>query len=50
MKITITVGSAILEAELNDTATAIKIAKSLPVRSTFNTWGDEIFFTVPVEA
>jgi len=50
MKITITVGSVILEAELNDTITAGKIVDILPVRSTFNIWGDEIYFTVPVEA
>jgi hypothetical protein len=50
MKITITVGSVILEAELNDTITAGKIADILPVRSAFNLWGDEIYFTVPVEA
>ncbi len=37
-------------AELNDSPTAKKIAAALPIRSSFNTWGDEIYFPIPVEA
>ena len=50
MKIRITVGKLAMMAELNDTETARKIATALPIRSSFNTWGDEIYFSVPVEA
>ena len=50
MRIRITVGEVALEAELNDTATAAKIGEALPMRSSFNTWGDEIYFSIPVDA
>jgi hypothetical protein len=39
-----------MEAELNDTPTAQKIAAVLPLRTSFNTWGDEIYFAIPVDA
>ena len=50
MKIRINVGDLSLEAELNDTPTARKVAEALPMRSSFNTWGDEIYFGISVEA
>ena len=50
MKIRINVGDLSMEAELNDTPTARKVAESLPIRTSFNTWGDEIYFAIPVEA
>ena len=50
MRIRITVGDVALEAELNDTAAAAKIGEVLPIRSSFNTWGDEIYFSIPVDA
>ena len=50
MRIKITVGSLSMEAELNETLTAKKVADALPIRSAFNTWGDEFYFTIPVEA
>lgn len=50
MRIKIAVGEIALEAELNDTATAEKIGAALPIRSSFNTWGDEIYFSIPVDA
>jgi hypothetical protein len=50
MDIKITVGHVALEAELNDTPTAKKIAEVLPLKTSFNTWGDEIYFAIPVEA
>lgn len=49
-KIKITVGKLDLEAWLNDTKTATKVFEALPMTSTINTWGDEIYFTIPVEA
>jgi len=50
MKIRITVGKVAVAAEPNDTETARKIAAALPLRCAFNTWGDEIYFSIPVEA
>ena len=50
MKIRITVGSVILDAELNDSPTARKITEILPFRGDFNTWGDEIYFSIPVDS
>ena len=50
MKIRIIVGKVSLEAELSDTPTAKKIAQILPFEGTFNTWGDEIYFEIPVQA
>ena len=50
MKIKIIIGDLAMEGELNDSATAQKIAKALPITADFNTWGDEIYFTIPVNA
>ncbi len=49
-KIVIKIGDLVLPAQLNDTPTAQKIAKALPIRARFNTWGDEIYFPIPVQA
>lgn len=48
-KIRITVGRLQMEAELFDSSTVSKIEKVLPLDSSFNTWGDEIYFSIPVE-
>jgi hypothetical protein len=48
-KIKITVGKLELEAWLNETKTAARVFEALPITSTVNTWGDEIYFTIPVE-
>jgi hypothetical protein len=50
MKIKITVGKLSVEAHLNDTPTAKKVAKELPLKASFDTWGDEIYFPIPVTA
>jgi uncharacterized protein len=50
MHIAIRIGTLSMEAELNDTPTAQKIAVALPLRTSFNTWGDEIYFAIPVNA
>ena len=50
MQIRITVGELAMEAELNASPTAQKIAAVLPIKTSFDTWGDEIYFTIPVES
>jgi len=50
MKINITISHLTVSAELNDSPTAEKIADALPLTASFNTWGDEIYFSIPVEA
>lgn len=49
-KITITVKDVKMSAELNDSETAQKIWKALPIEGSVNTWGDEIYFSIPVNA
>jgi uncharacterized protein len=41
-------GGARLDAELLDTPTAEAIAAALPVASKVATWGEEVYFEVPV--
>jgi len=48
--IVISAGSVALEAELNDSPTAQQIWKALPIEGVANTWGDEIYFEIPVMA
>jgi uncharacterized protein len=50
MRIAIRIGTLSMEGELNETPTAQKIAAALPLRTAFNTWGDEIYFAIPVDA
>jgi hypothetical protein len=50
MKIRIRIGSLSVEAELNDSPMAKKVEEILPITASFNTWGDEIYFTIPVTA
>ena len=50
MRIAIRIGTLSMEAELNETPTAQKIAAVLPLRASFNTWGDEIYFAIPIDA
>ena len=50
MKIKIKIGGLSMDAELNDTPTARKVAEALPIEASFNTWGDEIYFSIPVKA
>ncbi len=48
-KIKIILDQNSLRAELNETETAKAIAEELPVESRPNFWGDEIYFSVPVD-
>jgi uncharacterized protein len=50
MKIKITIGKLTMEAELNDSPTAKQVAEALPIKTSFSTWGDEIYFSIPVRA
>jgi uncharacterized protein len=49
-QIAIRVGSLTMAAELNDTQTARQVVEALPIRSGFSTWGDEIYFAIPIAA
>ena len=47
-RIKITSGNVSLSAELNNGATALAIVEKLPIEGRANTWGDEIYFEIPV--
>ena len=47
-RILIDFGVTVLEAELLDTPTARAIAAALPVSSCALTWGEEVYFEIPV--
>lgn len=46
----ITAGEIVLEAALRETATADALWAALPLTSTANTWGEEVYFSTPVSA
>jgi len=48
-QIRITVGGVSAQAELNETETAKAIWEALPIEGLANTWGDEIYFSIPVQ-
>lgn len=47
-RIRITAGPVTASAVLNDTSTARAIAEALPIQASASTWGDEIYFGIPV--
>jgi len=47
-KIKIITGNTMAEAHLFTTVTADVIWNALPLESTCNLWGDEIYFTIPL--
>ena len=47
-KITITTEDLKVGASLNDSKTARNIWDALPIEGRVNTWGDEIYFSMPV--
>ena len=49
MKIKISSGNIWAFAELRDTETAKAIYGSLPIMGSANTWGEEIYFEIPVD-
>ena len=48
-KIKISTQNVTMNAELNDSATADLIYNGLPIEARVSTWGDEIYFTIPVK-
>ena len=46
----ITAGQVTAEARLNDSRTATAIWNALPITARAQTWGDEIYFDIGVEA
>ena len=49
-KIRIRAGPVTADATLTATPTADKIWSALPLNARASTWGDEIYFTIPVQA
>lgn len=49
-EIKISAGQIEVKAYLNETNTARKVWDALPITASANTWGDEIYFTIPVQA
>ena len=48
--ITIQAGGVTIDAELNEGRTAHLIWEALPITGKASTWGDEIYFSIPVKA
>jgi hypothetical protein len=47
-RIRISAGEISLEATLNESLTAVRILEALPLEGHANRWGDEIYFSIPV--
>lgn len=47
-EIVVSSGNVSLQAELNESPTAKEIWDALPIEGRANTWGDEIYFEIPV--
>ena len=48
MKILFKTSKVTIEGELNNSQTALKIYKKLPLDVKANTWGEEIYFEIPL--
>ena len=49
MNIRIIIGDITLNGTLLDNETAKEVYEALPIESNINTWGDEIYFSIPVD-
>ncbi len=47
-KLIVTAGSVSIEIETRDTPTTTAILQALPIRSVARTWGEELYFSIPV--
>ena len=47
--IVISIAGEKVPAELNNSDTALAIRDALPIEANFSTWGDEIYFPIPVK-
>lgn len=50
MRIKMTIGGLELFAVLNETPTVTRLRQALPCDSRANTWGEEVYFALPVQA
>ena len=49
-RIKIAAGNVAMQADLNDGATARKLAETLPIEASAKVWGSEIYFEIPMHA
>jgi hypothetical protein len=49
-QIIIKTGKLSMKAELNDSGISGKIWEKLPIKARVSTWGDEIYFPIPVKS
>jgi hypothetical protein len=49
MRIRFEIGLVVLDVETLDTPTAKAIAKALPITGSAMTWGEEVYFDIPVQ-
>jgi hypothetical protein len=50
MRIRLLVGSEVIDGELFDSPAGRAVAEVLPLETTFNTWGDEFYLSVPMHS